>query len=125
MFLQQLHARLSTLRVAALAPWVLRGARWTPPQQRLLLAPVGAPPPAAAAGTPLFQRAVDALLLMAAPKKRRSYTRNRVRRHGQQEARGPHLKGHMYMCPVCERMRAPHRVCGSEHCQTYWKHRWF
>jgi len=68
---------------------------------------------------------LSGILLMAAPKKRTSYTRKRTRQAGIQRIRGPHLKSHMYMCPVCERMREPHKVCGREDCQTYFKHRWF
>ena len=67
----------------------------------------------------------DGILLMAVPKKRVSYTRKRVRQAGQQRMFGPQLQPHVYMCPVCERMRVPHRVCGREDCRTYWKHRWF
>lgn len=68
---------------------------------------------------------LEGILLMAVPKKRLSYTRKRVRQAGQTRMRGPHLQSHQSMCPVCERMRVPHRVCGREDCRTYWKHRWF
>ena len=60
-------------------------------------------------------------LLMAVPKKRTSYTNKRIRRAGQirnwLRLHGP--KEHIYMCPVCERMRLPHRVCDREDCKTY------
>ena len=68
---------------------------------------------------------LEGLLLMAVPKKKISYTRKRVRPAGHRKIRGPFLKAHMSICPVCERMREPHRVCGREDCQTYWRHRWF
>ena len=67
----------------------------------------------------------DGILLMAVPKKKTSYSRKRIRQGGQLVMRGPKLQAHMYMCPVCERMRAPHRVCDREDCVTYFKHRWF
>jgi hypothetical protein len=38
--------------------------------------------------------------------------------------RGPKLKSHLSICPVCERTRAPHRVCDREDCKTYFQHRW-
>ena len=62
------------------------------------------------------------VLRMAVPKKRTSHTRSRTRRVNEQKTRGPHLQEqHIYTCPVCERMRLPHRVCGREDCQTYFK----
>ena len=64
-------------------------------------------------------------LLMAAPKKRTSLHKRRIRAAGQVENRGPKLKKDIYMCPVCERMRAPHLVCGREDCSTYFKHKWY
>ena len=56
---------------------------------------------------------------MAVPKKKISYTRKRKRIAGLQAITGSKLQTHLYMCPVCERMRAPHRVCGREDCSTY------
>ena len=67
----------------------------------------------------------DGLLLMAVPKKRVSYTRKRKRIAGVQAVRGPKLQPHLYMCPVCERMRAPHRVCDRQDCSTYYVNKWF
>ena len=57
-------------------------------------------------------------VLMAVPKKKVSYTRKRKRIAGFQAVRGPKLQSHLYMCPVCERMRAPHRVCDRHDCST-------
>ena len=67
----------------------------------------------------------DGLLKYIAPKKRTSYTRKRVRRNQQIAMRGPKLKPHLYICPVCERTRAPHRVCDREDCKTYFRSRWY
>mmetsp|Transcript_9631 Transcript_9631/g.24885 ORF Transcript_9631/g.24885 Transcript_9631/m.24885 type:complete len:133 (-) Transcript_9631:201-599(-) len=87
---------------------------------------IAAAPPIAPPSRPAPLRDwLDSLVLMAVPKKRLSYTRKRVRQAGQQRMRGPYLQSHQSMCPVCERMRSPHRVCGREDCRTYWKHRWF
>ena len=84
-----------------------------------------APPPTASPlASALPARLLDALLLMAVPKKRTSYTRKRTRQAGQIAMRGPKHKAHLNLCPVCERMRAPHRVCEREDCKTYFKHRW-
>lgn len=68
---------------------------------------------------------LDSILVMAAPKKKLSYQRQRVRRSGQLALAGPKPQSHMYMCPVCERMRATHRVCEREDCKAYFRHRWF
>ena len=67
---------------------------------------------------------LSGLLLMAAPKKRTSYRVKRVRQAGQIATRGPKLQPHLYMCPVCERMRDTHRVCDRQDCMTYFRHRW-
>ena len=120
-------------RVASLVlgPWAvmqrLNAAAWRrlPPLQPALLlldapAPVARPP-----STSLAELLLDRLLRMAVPKKKVSYTRKRKRTAGFQAVRGSKLQTHLYMCPVCERMRAPHRVCGREDCATYFKHRWF
>lgn len=64
------------------------------------------------------------ILLMAAPKRRTSYSRKRIRQNAQILMRGPKLQDHLSICPVCERTRAPHRVCDREDCKTYFKHRW-
>lgn len=118
----RMHRKLDTLRTVAGAslrfPWP-----WPAPQLQLQLQPAGCeltPKPTTA--SPL--EGWLGLLLMAVPKKRTSYTRKRVRRAGQLATRGPKLQAHMNMCPVCERMRAPHRVCDREDCRTYFKHRW-
>ncbi|KAL3929173.1 MAG: hypothetical protein SGPRY_002072 [Prymnesium sp.] len=63
------------------------------------------------------------ILWNRAPKKRTSYTKKRIRRAGQLAVKGPKLKEALYMCPVCERMKAPHRVCEREDCKPYFKHR--
>ena len=81
--------------------------------------------PARAAPQSALRSLFDGILLMAVPKKRTSYSRKRIRRAGQLASRGPQLQDHFYMCPVCERMRAPHRVCERQDCVTYFKHRWF
>lgn len=91
-------------------------------QPALVCAQLG---PARAAPQSALQSLFDGILLMAVPKKRTSYSRKNIRRAGQIAARGPKLQNHFYMCPVCERMRAPHRVCGRQDCVTYFKHRWF
>ena len=65
------------------------------------------------------------VLLMAVPKKRRSYTRKRIRQAGLIRMRGPKPKDTIYTCPVCERMRQPHRVCEREDCSTLMQGRWF
>lgn len=123
----------SRLAAVALGPWALRmrimPMLWRRPPfspQPQLLAEASAdqclaPPQNASALSALL----DSILLMAVPKKKVSYTRKRVRQAGQIRARGPFLQSHMSICPVCERMRAPHRVCGREDCRTYFKHRWF
>ena len=77
---------------------------------------------------PMVEWLESGILWMGAnpvPKKRNSYTRKRTRQSGRIQATGPKAKSHLYMCPVCERMRAPHRVCDREDCQTYFRHRWF
>lgn len=84
-----------------------------------LVAP--APAPAAPSGADSWAGA----LWLAVQKTRSSQARKRIRQTGKILARGPKPKGHLYMCPVCERMRAPHRVCGREDCQTYFRHRWY
>ena len=76
-------------------------------------------------GDTVIANPLEGLLLMAVPKKKISYTRKRVRQAGHRKIRGPFLKAHMSICPVCERMREPHRVGGREDCQTSWRHRWF
>ena len=86
---------------------------------------IGMPPTSEAPQRTPLSSLFDGLLLMAVPKKRVSYTKKRVRRGGQVFARGPKVQAHMSMCSVCERMRAPHRVCEREDCVTYFKHRWF
>ncbi len=80
------------------------------------------PPASGAAEAPPWL--VD-VLLMAVPKKRRSYTRKRIRQAGLIRMRGPKPKDTIYTCPVCERMRLPHRVCEREDCKTYFKHRYY
>ncbi len=65
------------------------------------------------------------VMLMAAPKNRKSYTKKRMRQAAQMRHSGPKHKAHIYMCPVCERLRLPHRVCDREDCQTYFSHKWF
>ena len=65
------------------------------------------------------------VMLMAAPKNRKSYMRKRNRQHSQMRHSGPKHKAHIYMCPVCERNRLPHRVCDREDCKTYFSHKWF
>jgi len=64
-------------------------------------------------------------LWMAVPKKRTSRKVTRLRRAGQAAQKAPKLKSNMYMCPVCERMRVPHRVCAREDCSTYFRNRHF
>jgi ribosomal protein L32 len=64
-------------------------------------------------------------LLLAVQKKRTSYTRKRIRQAGKVAARGPKLQETFNMCPVCERMRQPHRVCDREDCSTMMRSRWF
>mmetsp|Transcript_32565 Transcript_32565/g.107688 ORF Transcript_32565/g.107688 Transcript_32565/m.107688 type:complete len:191 (+) Transcript_32565:2-574(+) len=63
-------------------------------------------------------------LLMAVQKNRTTYSKKRIRRNAQLLVRGPKLQSHLSICPVCERTRAPHRVCDREDCRTYFKHRW-
>ena len=127
-----LPRRLGALRQALAAPSVLGELLLRPPFHRGQLVPalLGHP---AHPQPPLEQQhhehapsgLLDSILLMAAPKKRTTYRRKRVRRAGQLAQKGPHHKEHVYMCPVCERMRVPHRVCDREDCQTYFRHRWF
>ena len=128
-----LATRLSAFSVLArkLAPGAML-ARLLPPQPPVPLrfehaiAPLGAShSPVHPAGNSTLFDWLEGIVLMAVPKKRLSYTRKRVRQAGQIRARGPHLQSNQYMCPVCERMRLPHRVCDREDCRTYWKHRWF
>lgn len=64
-------------------------------------------------------------LWLAVQKKRTSYTRKRIRQAGKVAARGPKLQETFNMCPVCERMRQPHRVCDREDCSTMMRSRWF
>ena len=64
-------------------------------------------------------------LLLAVQKKRTSYTRKRIRQAGKVAERGPKLQETFNMCPVCERMRQPHRVCERQDCTTYMRNRWF
>ena len=117
----------AVLAPAAILPTVLQQWRTPPvlpPTAPLLLPAVdAAPSPPRSPPQPLLEW-LDGLMLMAVPKKKISYTRKRVRQAGHRKIRGPFLQSHMSMCPVCERMRAPHRVCGREDCQTYWRHRW-
>ena len=124
----------SRLASSLLAPITLRSwlsatlRQQLPPALPLLLAPAGAPAAAPASGAAppsLTDVLLDPLMRMAVPKKKVSYTRKRIKIAGFQAIRGPKLQTHMYMCPVCERMRAPHRVCGREDCATYFKHKWF
>ena len=116
-------ASLRRLSAAVLGPWSISAWRRPPPTSMMPLlvdsssaARVASPMPSS-----LSSLLLDGLLRMAVPKKRTSYTRKRVRQAGQQIARGPQRQNHMYMCPVCERFRLPHRVCGREDCQTYFK----
>ena len=122
----------------AVRPWYSLLRVWRPPAVRQpptlwrplperhaeLIACDGALAPAPSASS-VLRDLFDGFLLMAAPKKRTSYTRKRVRQAGTQKIRGPFLQDHMRMCPVCERMRVPHRICDREDCQTYFKNRWF
>ena len=64
-------------------------------------------------------------LLLAVQKKRTSYTRKRIRQAGKNRERGPKLQETFNMCPVCERMRQPHRVCEREDCSSHFGGRWF
>jgi ribosomal protein L32 len=117
-----LRTRLSSV---VLGPWALMQRAWrSPPSLVPLLAeaaPARTQPGMLAPLADLF----DGFLWMAVPKKKLSYTRKRVRQAGQRANRGPFEKSHMTLCPVCERMRAPHRVCDREDCKTYFKHRWY
>uniref|UniRef100_A0A7S0J1V0 Large ribosomal subunit protein bL32m n=1 Tax=Calcidiscus leptoporus TaxID=127549 RepID=A0A7S0J1V0_9EUKA len=131
--LQRFRPLLCLRRVDVLVPvlascWRVLNGRFTPPPHGPSLSLVAAPAHAHeelnARTQPTLRLWWDALLLMAAPKKRTSYTRKRVRQAGQIAMRAPKLKPHLSMCPVCERMRAPHRVCEREDCKTYFKHRW-
>ena len=84
---------------------------------------------ALAGGTPAIDRQqpvglFDGLLL-AVQKKRTSYTRKRIRQAGKNRERGPKLQETFNMCPVCERMRQPHRVCEREDCSSHFGGRWF
>ena len=109
-------------------PMLMGPAVVRPPQLPDALEPalVGAQlGPTHAAPRSALRSLFDGILLMAVPKKRTSYSRKRIRRAGQIASRGPQLQAHFYMCPVCERMRAPHRVCERQDCVTYFKHRWF
>ena len=67
---------------------------------------------------------LPSILLMAVPKNRRTYPRKRVRQGAHIRERGPKPQHHLSQCPVCERMRMPHRVCEREDCETYFVHRW-
>ena len=62
-------------------------------------------------------------LLMAAPKKRTSLHKRRIRAAGQVANRGPKLKKDIYLCPVCERFAQPHRVCEREDCKPNFRAR--
>jgi ribosomal protein L32 len=116
-----LRSRLSSL---VLGPWAVLQQRLTAlgvrrPPPALMLADMpcqpcqpAAAPPAASSASSLAELLLDGLLRMAVPKKKVSYTRKRKRIAGFQAIRGPKLQTHMYMCPTCERMRGPHRVCG-------------
>ena len=123
--------RVSSLLVG---PWAvlrqLASRMHAPPPTPLPLLLADAAAPAAA---PRSRGALDALadvlrdgfLWMAVPKKKVSYTRKRKRSAGFQAIRGQKLQTHVYMCPVCERNRMPHRVCDREDCSTYYKNKWF
>lgn len=115
---------LRRLSSAFLAPWSLAaGAARRPPHSFMPLLVDSASGAAAAAPPPqsLSSLLMDSLLRMAVPKRRVTRRTVRIRQAGYQKARGPQHKSHMYMCPVCERFRLPHRVCGREDCQTYFK----
>jgi ribosomal protein L32 len=127
--LRQASRRLERLSVQmaplVLGPLVLLRRPTFPESMSPSLLPVNASAPAPSSRGETLSDFLGGILLMAVPKKRISYTRKRVRQAGQIRQRGPQVQSHMYMCPVCERMRAPHRVCGREDCQTYFKHRWY
>ena len=117
---------------AVLGPWAVWqrvGAFIAPSPPALPLLAIDSSAAAERAPSPrsssLADVLLDGFLRMAVPKKRLSYTRKRKRIAGFQAMRGPKLQTHMYMCPVCERLRLPHRVCGREDCSTYFKHKWF
>ena len=131
--LRQLSSRLTALTQqispAILGPVALLRWRLPPsdPQPALLCAeaaPVPQLTPKPSLSAPIADL-FNGILLMAAPKKKTSYMRKRIRQAGLYRNRGPHMQSHVSMCPVCERMRMPHRVCDREDCETYFKHRWF
>lgn len=110
-----LGGRVSSL---ILGPWWSALQRWRSPLVPILATSSTAPP----RSSPAIVSMLDHVLRMAVPKKRSSHTRSRTRRVNDLKARGPYLQQqHIYTCPVCERMRLPHRVCGREDCQSYFK----
>ena len=120
-----LRSRLASATLLGRTLWQRLGITawqpWAPLPQ--LIAPAGAP--SAAPSRSLADVLLDGLMLMAVPKKRVSYARKAKRTAGRNQISGPKLQTHLYMCPVCERMRAPHRVCDRQDCSTYFKHKWF
>ena len=123
MFSTLIRSRASSL---LLGPWAAL-QRLRPPQHTPALALLGpdAAGPSSSSAPSLADTLLDGLLWMAVPKKKVSYTRKRKRIAGFQAIRGPKQQTHISMCPVCERMRQPHRVCGREDCATYFRHKWF
>ena len=118
----------SAALVGPWAVWQRLGAPFAPAPPALPLLAVDSALPSSSLlpSSSMADVLLDGFLRMAVPKKKVSYTRKRKRIAGVAAGSlGPKLKTHMYTCPVCERMRAPHRVCGREDCQTYFKHKWF
>ena len=116
----RLRQAVHRLSPVMFAPSILRLA--PPDALTPALSAAGSHPEPARATGPSLSGLFDGLLL-AVQKKRTSYTGKRIRRAGQLRMRGPKLQAHVSMCPVCERMRQPHRVCEREDCSTYFKHR--